>query len=71
MADLTKKDVENIVKDEIDKFINKKFKDEFVKQIKSTTGQGRKEILELVKNALEELYKYMWIRRSVWKNEIR
>ena len=69
MAEINKKDVENIVKDELDKFVNRQFKTEMRKYLKDT--KGKKEILDIVRKALEDLYKTLWIRRSIWTSEIR
>lgn len=69
MAELKKKDVQDIVGDELEKFINKQFKNEMNKYLKD--GKGKNEVLDIVKKALEDLYKALWIRKSVWTSEIR
>ena len=68
-SNLTKNQIVDIVNDEMSKFISKKLEDEMTKLLKN--GKPRKEIVDLTKNALESLYKYMWIRRSVWQNDIK
>ena len=71
MADsnLTTKDVEVIVKDEINKFVTKELEEEVRKMLKR--GKPREEIISLMKTALTALYKYMWIRKDVWQNDIK
>ena len=68
MAEYNKKDIEKIVKDEIDKFIQKQLKDEMDKYLGNT--KGKKAVGDIVKKALEDLYKVLWIRRSIWTSEI-
>ena len=69
MADLNKKDVEKIVKDEMDKFINRQFKTEMEKYMKDSS-KGKRLMVDIVRKALEDLYKTLWIRRSIWTSEI-
>lgn len=66
---LTKKDVQDIVKDEMSKFISSKLEEEISKLLKR--GKPREEVVDLMKSALTSLYKYMWIRKDVWTNDIK
>ena len=68
-TDLTRKDVEEIVSNEIGKFVTKELEDEVRNLIKR--GKPREEIIGLMKTALTALYKYMWIRKDVWQNDIK
>jgi len=68
-TDLTRKDVEEIVSNEIGKFVTKELEDEVRKMLKR--GKPREEIISLMKTALTALYKYMWIRKDVWQNDIK
>jgi hypothetical protein len=39
--------------------------------MKKSTSKSRSEVLDITKKGLESLYKYMWIRREVWKGDIK
>lgn len=71
MADsnLTKSEIRDIVGDEISRFMTSKLEDEVSKLIKR--GKARNEVVDLMKTALTSLYKYMWIRKDVWQNDIK
>lgn len=71
MADtnLTKKEIEQIVIDEIGNFVAKELENEMLKLLKR--GKPRDEVVNLMKTALTALYKYMWIRKDVWQNDIK
>jgi flagellar motor switch protein FliG len=68
MAELSRIDVEKIVKNEIEKFVNKEIQTEMDKYLKDV--KGKKAVGDIVRKALEDLYKTLWIRRSVWTSEI-
>jgi len=69
MDNLSKSDVQKIVKDEINNFVSKQLENEISKELKR--GKARQDVNELIKNALTELYKYMWVRRTIWQNDIK
>ncbi len=67
--EVTKAEIKKIVSDEVRKVI----KDELGKQMASSlkSGAGKAEIKDVVKDALNNLYKFMWTKRSQWNNEIK
>ena len=75
---MTKKEVENIVdtkiksivNDEIEKFIKDTLDKEISRLLKSNNSKTRKEHLDTIKNAMESVYKMMWIKRDFWKSDI-
>ena len=71
MADtnLTKAEIKDIVKDEISGFITNELENEMAKLLKK--GKPRDEVVNLMKIALTSLYKYMWVRKDVWQNDIK
>lgn len=71
MANLTKSEVEQIVDDEIKKFIDKKLDIEVSKYINRTGSKSHESTNELVKNGIDKLVQYLYIQRSAWKNNIK
>jgi hypothetical protein len=68
-SNLTRQEIKNIVSDEISNFVSKELEDEMKKLLKR--GKPRDEVVALMKTALTALYKYMWIRKDVWQNDIK
>lgn len=68
---MEKTDVEKIVKDEIRKFINDSLDKEIKKVLKNSNSQSRDEIVSTIKNAMESVYKMLWIKKEFWKSEIK
>ena len=68
-TDLTKTEVKDIVNDEMSKFFSNELEKEVSKLLKR--GKPRDEVVSLMKKALTSLYKYMWIRKDVWQNDIK
>jgi hypothetical protein len=68
-TNLTKTEIKDIVNDEMSKFVTRELENEMTKLLK--TGKPRDEMVDLIKVALTALYKYMWIRKDVWQNDIR
>lgn len=61
-------EVKEIVRSEVKKVI----KDELAKMLKTSIRNGdlKMDTNKLIKNALTDLYKFMWNRKGVWQNEI-
>ncbi len=61
-------EVKEIVRDEVKKVI----KDELIKHLRTSMKNGdmKKDTNQLIKNALNDLYKFMWARKSIWQGEI-
>lgn len=68
---MNKTDIEKIVKREITDFITNKLDDEIGRIVKQKNSKGRKETLELVKDAMESVYKVLWQKRNFWKSDIK
>ena len=68
---LTKEDIKKIVKDEIKNFIQREFDTEIQKILSKSTGKSRKEMVKLVKDGVAKLAEFLWVRKSVWQNDIR
>jgi hypothetical protein len=66
---LTKQEIKDIVSDELSNFVSKELENE-VKNLLAK-GKARDEVVALMKTALTALYKYMWIRKDVWQNDIK
>ena len=57
------------IKDAFGKDLEKKVKDIVSKELKGTKFQ--KEVVNISKDVLEQLYKELWLRRMFWKNAIK
>lgn len=68
---MDKQDVKKIVNDEINKFIKDSLDKEVKLIIAKSNSPSRKEILSIVKNAMEAVYKVLWIKRDFWKSDIK
>lgn len=60
IREMIRKEMKDILKDELAKHFKQSMKN----------GDLKKETNKLVKDALGDLYKFMWVRKSVWQNEI-
>lgn len=69
VKDVTVAQIKKIVDEQINKFIKDSLKREIATSLKQ--GAGKVEMKETVKDALNNLYKYMWTKRSNWNNELR
>ena len=69
--ELTKIEVRDIVKDELSKFISKELDNEVSALLSKINSKTRKIDNENTKDALEKFAKFMWIRKDIWKNDIR
>lgn len=68
-TELTKQEIKDIVADEISNFVSKELESEVKSLLQK--GKARDEVVDLMKKALSALYKYMWIRKEVWQNDIK
>lgn len=66
---MDKTEIKRIVNDEVKKVM----KDEFTKLLSSSikSGKGKEEINAIIKDALNNLYKFMYTKRNVWNNDIK
>lgn len=68
---MDKQEVKAIVSDEIRRFINDTLDGEIKKSLAKSNGKSRGEVLSIVKNGLEAVYKVLWQKRDFWKTDIR
>lgn len=68
---MDKQEVKGIVNDEIRKYINDSLDNEIKKTLKKSNGQARGEIVSIIKNAMEAVYKVLWQKRDFWKTDIK
>lgn len=68
MSALSTTEVKELVRSEVKKVI----KDQLVSHLRASMKNGdlKKDTNKLIKDALTELYKFMWNRKSVWQSEI-
>ncbi len=71
MDKMGKPEVQAIVKDEIKKFVNDSFEKEMKKSLSKSNSPARGEVVTIIKNALESVYKMLWVKRDFWKTDIR
>jgi hypothetical protein len=64
-------DVKKIVNDEIKIFIEDSLDKEIKKILHGSNSKSREEIVNIIKNAMESVYKMMWIKRDFWKSDIK
>lgn len=69
--EITKSDVERIVKDEIKSYMSKELEKEMGKAIKKSNSDPRKEVIDVARQAIEKLAEFLWVRRNVWKGDIK
>lgn len=69
--ELTKSDVQKIVKDEIESYMSKQLEKEMARAIKKSNSDPRKEVIEVARLAIEKLAEFLWVRRNVWKGDIK
>jgi flagellar basal body-associated protein FliL len=57
----------------VDAQVKKAFDDRFQKELTASlkTGAGKKEMQAAIKDALNNLYKFMYVKRNTWNNEIK
>lgn len=68
---MDKQEVQKIVNDEIKKFLSDKLDTEVAKLAKSRGAKTHGEIIDIVKDAMVVVHKYMWLQKDNWKNSIK
>jgi len=71
MANMTKKEVQEIVGREIEKFYRDDFDSKMNAVLKKSDSASRKEVVNTIKNALESAFKMFWYKRDFWKSDIK
>ena len=64
-------DVRKIVNDEIKKFVDDSLDKEIKKLLSKTSSQSREQVADIIKAAMESVYKMLWIKRDFWKTDIK
>lgn len=68
---MDKQDVQKIVNDEIRAFIKDSLDKEVKIMISKSNSPTRGEIVSMIKNGLEAVYKVLWQKRDFWKTDIK
>jgi len=68
---MDKQEVKKIVNDEIRAFIKDSFDKEMKTVLAKSNSHSRGEIISMMKNALEAVYKVLWQKRDFWKTDIK
>ena len=68
---MNRNEVKDIVKDEIKKYYNDSLDKEVKKIMSKSNSQTRGEMVSIIKNAMEAVYKVLWQKRDFWKTDIR
>ncbi|MFW6243130.1 MAG: hypothetical protein ACOC2W_03130 [bacterium] len=68
---MNKESVENIVKSEIRKFVKDELDKEISDNIKKNNTKTRDELIKIIKNSIEAVYKVLWQKRDFWKSDIK
>jgi len=68
---MTNKEIKQLVNDEIKKFITDSLDNEIKKIIKKSNSQSREELISMIKNSFEAVYKVLWQKRDFWKTDIK
>lgn len=68
---MDRSEVKDIVKDEINKFYGDSLDREIKKIMSKSNSQTRGEMVSIIKNAIEAVYKVLWQKRDFWKTDIK
>lgn len=68
---MDRNDVKYIVKDEINKYYSDSLDKEIKKIMSKSNSQTRGEMVSIIKNAMEAVYKVLWQKRDFWKSDIK
>ena len=64
-------DIKKIVNSEINKFIKDSLDKEIANVLSKSNSKTRGELINIIKNSLEAVYKMLWQKRDFWKTDIR
>ena len=67
----TKEEIKDIVNDEIRSFVKSELEREVKKLMSKSSSDVRKEMNDIVKNGLAKFAEFMFIRKSIWQNDIK
>lgn len=64
-----KKEIKRIVASEMDSYNGKDSKKDLIKTLKNDS-EVRKYIVDIIRNSLDDLYRFMYTKRTTWQREI-
>ena len=64
-------DVKKMVNDEITKFVSSSIDKEVRDLLRKKNSQSREELLNILKQSLESVFKQLWVKRDFWKTDIK
>lgn len=67
---MNKEEVTTIVNDEVKKFVSNSL-DKEMKKILHGNTETRNELINTIRNSMEAVYKSLWQKREIWKNDIK
>jgi hypothetical protein len=67
---MDKADVKQIVNDEIRKFISDSLDKEMKKMLHNKTAT-RDELISTIRNSMEAVYRTLWQKREIWRDQIK
>lgn len=68
---MKEEEIKKIVNDEIKKFVNNSLDKEIKKTLHNSNSQSREELITTIKNAMEAVYKMLWVKKDFWKTDIK
>lgn len=68
--DLTKNELKSLIKDEFTKVLDSELDKRVSGLLKKANSSTGKESLNITKDALESLFKALYLRRMIWKKDI-
>lgn len=68
---MDKNDVKGIVNDEIKKFVSDALDKEIKKILHNKNSASRGELITTIKDAMESVYKMLWVKKEFWKSDIK
>lgn len=63
--------IKKIIKSEIESYFRDSLDNDIKKIIKKPNSETREEIIDIIKNSLEAVYKVLWQKRDFWKTDIK
>jgi hypothetical protein len=66
---VTTEEIKKIVNNEVKKAFKNEFKKFLAAELKN--GSAKDDIQDVVKAALNNLYKFMWTKRNMWNSELK
>ena len=71
VLNMDKNEVKAIVNSEIKKLVNDSLDKEMKKILHNSNSQSRGELISTMKNALDSVYKLLWMKKEFWKADIK